>query len=100
MSLCAPLQAWVSAITEAWLGCIKHTARGAHMPSREEALVMQEARLQAENVELRRSLAEAGQQRLRESTAQWQAAAAAAETVHKEVRGDQTEAVSWRLLVR
>jgi hypothetical protein len=44
----------------------------------EEVLALKEAKWKAENEALRASLAEAGQQRLRESTAQWQQAAAAA----------------------
>ncbi|PRW59715.1 lipoxygenase homology domain-containing 1 isoform A [Chlorella sorokiniana] len=73
----AEAKAWVEAITTAWLRCVKHTSRGAHTPSAEEALAVKEAHWRAESAALRRSLAEAEQQRLRESTAQWQAQAAA-----------------------
>ena len=47
----------------------------------EEVLALKEAKWKAENEALRASLAEASQQRLRESTAQWQQAAAAAAAV-------------------
>ena len=83
----AHAQAWVEAITTAWLRCVKHTSRGAHTPSAEEALAVKEARWRAESTALRRSVAEAEQQRLHESTAQWQAQAAAlAQPVEQPVR--------------
>ena len=81
MLSCTCVQLWVEAITQCWVQCVKHTARTGHQPSMEEVLALKEARWRAENEALRRSLAEAEQQRLRESTAQWQAAAAAAAAV-------------------
>jgi len=71
----------VAAVTEAWVQCVKHTARGTQSPTAEEALVLREAQWRAQNEALRRSAAEAEQARLRESMAAWQAAAAAAATV-------------------
>ena len=83
----SPAQAWVEAITTAWLRCVKHTSRGAHIPSAEEALAVKEAHWRAESAALRRSLAEAEQPRMRESTAHWQAQAAAlAQPVEQPVR--------------
>ncbi len=77
----------MEAITTAWLRCVKHTSRGTHTPSAEEALAVKEARWRAESAALRRSIAEAEQQRLPESTAQWQAQAAAlAQPVEQSVR--------------
>jgi hypothetical protein len=81
------MQAWVDAITENWVSCVQHTSRATHHPSPQEILAIKEARWRAENQALRRSLADSERQRLCESTAQWQAAAAsaAAQTVQKEV---------------
>lgn len=79
----------MSAITEAWVKCVKHTARGDHVPSADEAAAVQQARAHADSQALRRSLAQAEQARLRESTAQWQAATAAAlaQPMEEPVRG-------------
>ena len=69
----------MEAITDVWVRCVKHTARSTHMPSAEETAAVREARWRAAAAaSLHRSLAEAEQARLRESTAAWQAAAAAA----------------------
>ena len=78
-------RAWVEAITQAWLECVKHTARGTASPSASEAFALREAALRSQADALRRSVAEAAQARLRESTAAWRAAAVEARPVDEEV---------------
>lgn len=67
--------------------CVKHTARGTHSLTAEETLVLREARREVQAEVLRRSVAEAEQARLRESTAAWRAAA----TAEAEARPDDQE---------
>eukprot|EP00887_Chlorella_sp_A99_P006398 scaffold3.g6398.t1 len=54
----AAAKEWVDRISEAWIQCVKHTARGGHLPSGEEVLAFKEARWKAEAGALRRSLAD------------------------------------------
>ncbi|KAL4458577.1 hypothetical protein ABPG75_013442 [Micractinium tetrahymenae] len=91
----AEARTWVEAITAAWVQCVKHTARGAHSPTAEEALVLREARWRVQTEALRRSVAEAEQARLRESTAAWQAAAAAV----ADVQADDQEVACYDIEV-
>lgn len=85
---CPPVEAGELRMPAPCVQCVKHTARGTHSPTAEEALVLREARWRAQTEALRRSVAEAEQARLRQSTAAWQAAA----TAVAEVQADDMEA--------
>lgn len=53
----AGVQEWVEKISQAWVRCVKHVARGLHQPSADEVLALREAQWRAENDALRRCVA-------------------------------------------
>lgn len=90
-------------IGEAWVQCVKHTARGTHLPSGEEVLAFKEAAWKAETSALRRSLADvkaSAEAREGEYWQRWAAAEAKVKALEQQQAQQPAQVGGWWRVVR